>query len=277
MLDVNVKRASNGQLSFSVYRKPTHTDHYLQFSSHQPLEHKLGVFRTLQHRAKHHITNIEDLEEENKHIKKVLTIAGYPAWTWDNPAARKRKDPPSRTQGPTSPHGHVTLPYIQGTSEALARKMKKAGLMVHSRPHTKLRELLVKPKDKSEDMEKSDVVYKIECKECSANYVGETGRLLKSRIKEHQRPSSPVFEHTQDTGHEIDYVTPKVLDRESDWFRRGVKEAIHIEANRSELNRDRGRHHLPAMYRQLIHSRGPGRTSGESHLGPSEGNPGIPQ
>ena len=81
----------------------------------------------MQHRAKHHITNIEDLEEENKHIKKVLTIAGYPAWTWDNPAARKRKDPPSRTQGPVPPLGHVTLPYIQGTSEALARKMKKLG------------------------------------------------------------------------------------------------------------------------------------------------------
>ena len=56
MLDVKVKRNTNGQLSFSVYRKPTHTDHYLQFSSHQPLEHKLGVVRTLQHRTKHHIT-----------------------------------------------------------------------------------------------------------------------------------------------------------------------------------------------------------------------------
>ena len=275
MLDVKVKRNTNGQLSFSVYRKATHTDHYLQFSSHQPLEHKIGVVRTLQHRARHHITTVEDLMEENKHIKKVLAISEYPSWLWDMPAANRRKDN-TTMERPSRPLGHVTLPYIQGTSEALARKMRQAGVMVHSRPHTKLRELLVKPKDKSEDMEKADVVYKIQCKDCDSNYVGETSRLLKTRVKEHQRPSSPVCEHAQTTGHQIDYQKPKVLDRESDWFRRGVKEAIHIEANRSDLNRDRGRHHLSAVYRQLVNSQGPGPTSGESHQGPSGEAPGIP-
>ena len=35
-----------------------------------------------------------------------------------------------------------------------------------------------------------------------------------------------------------------VLDKEDNWFRRGVKEAINIKWTSSDLNRDRGRHHL---------------------------------
>ena len=50
-LDCEVKVGVGGRLFVSVYRKPTHTDQYLRFDSHHPLEHKLGVIRTLYHRA----------------------------------------------------------------------------------------------------------------------------------------------------------------------------------------------------------------------------------
>ena len=52
MLDARIHRSISGKLNFSVYRKPTHTDQYLNFTSNQPLQHKLGVIRTLHHRCK---------------------------------------------------------------------------------------------------------------------------------------------------------------------------------------------------------------------------------
>ena len=40
-LDLLLHRTENGGLKLQIYRKPTHTDQYLNFSSHHPIEHKL--------------------------------------------------------------------------------------------------------------------------------------------------------------------------------------------------------------------------------------------
>ena len=59
------------QLSTTVYRKPTHNDHYLQFGSHHPLVHKLGVIRTLHHRGQ---TVVSDKQEIKDHVKVMMEL-----------------------------------------------------------------------------------------------------------------------------------------------------------------------------------------------------------
>lgn len=258
MLDVKAHRKLDGSLYFTVYRKPTHTEQYLQFDSHQPLEQKLGVIRTLRHRAETYVTNTEDKAKENHHLKKVLSISGYKKWTWDLPSTSARKSHMKNflKSMKVKPKAHVTLPYVQGVSEALARRIRKRGIAVHHKPYTKLRDILVHPKDKTPAMDQSGVVYRIQCKDCQATYVGETERPLGSRVSEHKKDSkSVVHSHIQDTGHQVDFSNTKILSRESNWFRRGVKEAIHISTTEHTINRDRGRHQLPPTYKALFHSR----------------------
>ena len=50
-LDYDVTVQDDGTLNTTVYRKATHTDQYSSFDSHHPLIHKLGVIRTLFHKA----------------------------------------------------------------------------------------------------------------------------------------------------------------------------------------------------------------------------------
>ena len=56
-LDAGVSVKSEGTFGITVYRKPTHTNQYLLFDSHHPLDYKLGVVRTLFHRANTVVTD----------------------------------------------------------------------------------------------------------------------------------------------------------------------------------------------------------------------------
>ena len=251
MLDVKIHRNEGGSLYFPVYCIATHTDQYLAFDSCQPLQHKLGVIRTLKHRAETIVTRKEDLEAEIDHIKKALSISGYPEWTWNQANTTSR--PAQKERNPDAPtkKGSVTLPYIPGLTEKLCRYMRKKGIQCHVKPHTKLRNLLVHPKDPTPPEDRCSLVYLLECGDCDAKYVGETQRKLGVRAKEHQR-QGPVSDHLKEKGHSLDPASAKVLDREGDWYKRGVKEACHIFQQQSDLNQDAGRHLLPRGYRSLL-------------------------
>ena len=75
-LDLLLNRTENGCLKLQIYRKPTHTDQYLNFSSHHPIEHKLSVVRTLLERSQCLVTKIEGRKEEDFHVEKAG--CGYP-------------------------------------------------------------------------------------------------------------------------------------------------------------------------------------------------------
>ena len=68
ILDTLLKR-DNGEVSVLVYRKPTHTDQYLHYSSHHQTSCKESVVSSLLNRAYSIITNKDDLDKENTRIK----------------------------------------------------------------------------------------------------------------------------------------------------------------------------------------------------------------
>ena len=91
---------------------------------------------------------------------------------------------------------------------------------LHTSPvHCTLRQLLVKPKDPVPPDRRKGAVYKISCKDCSYSYIGQTGRSLSDRIKEHKWAVSRVnvddsalAEHVVNSSHEMDWCSAMILD-----------------------------------------------------------------
>ena len=90
-LDTIVKPETDGSLSITVYRKPTHTDQYLQWDSHHLLSAKFSVINTLPHRAKTVCSRPELLQQEMDHLRKALTKCKYPKWALDKVEKRLNK------------------------------------------------------------------------------------------------------------------------------------------------------------------------------------------
>ncbi|XP_072017304.1 uncharacterized protein [Amphiura filiformis] len=257
MLDTKIRKHPDGSLSCVVYRKPTHRDQYLNFRSHHPLQHKLGVVRTLTHRANTIITQDEDKQQELIHIQESFQKCGYEPWVFnvsdnkqqDLQKAKNKNRPPAK--------GNVVLPYIQGVSETMPRLFQAKGIRTHYKPVNSIRQHVVAPKDKTKTDQRSGTVYHITltCDDCDAAYVGESERSLKARLAKHRRPSStssPVAQHVKASKHTIDWNNVKVLDQDSNWYNRGVREAINIHRHPSNLNKDKGRHDLAPVYRNIL-------------------------
>lgn len=86
---------------------------------------------------------------------------------------------------------------------------------------------------------RSLVVYKINCTQCDASYIGKTERILTHRISEHQKqPTSACHQHCQSNpGHRMDYENIEVLDSADNDFKLRIKEMLHIVRNKPELNK----------------------------------------
>ncbi|XP_072046538.1 uncharacterized protein [Amphiura filiformis] len=151
-LDTQITRKPDGTTKLSIYRKPTHTNQYLQFQSHHPLHQKLGVVRTLLDRKDAIVTEEADKEEEEKKINEALTQCGYPSWAIDKVKEQTQKPKTSKnretkdTKDKTK--GSVVVPYVEGLSERMSRVFKKHGFSTAMKPHSTLRNMLVHPKDK---------------------------------------------------------------------------------------------------------------------------------
>ena len=167
-------------------------------------------------------------------------------WCLYDPAKHLRKPPvtleekltktkPTANKEPTQEFkSTVVLPYIKGVSEVLCRCLQQQGVCTVFKSDTTLRSHLVRPKYPLEPTKKDGVAYKIPC-ECDKVYIGERGRAMKERIKEHDRDirlagtqTSAVSEHANETGHLPIWKEVKFIDCDPHWYTRRVKEAIHI-------------------------------------------------
>ena len=197
-LDTMVTR-NNGSLIVNVYRKLTHTDRYLDYSSHHDKQHKISTARTLLHRAAHLPNRNEGKHQEKHQVLDALRNNGYPKIILDEVEkrrARKTEIVPSAEElvrmffenvEPKNNSSYAVLPYINGKSEPMKRLLKRHDIRTTTKPLATLEQHFPSPKVRPLPKKQTNLVYKINCEDCSRSYIGETGRPFERRKKEHKR------------------------------------------------------------------------------------------
>ena len=134
----------------------------------------------------------------------------------------------------------ASIPYVPGVGEKIRSLLSKFDIPIAFRPRQTLRSVLVKKRPSPALVLGS--VYQLTCSDplCDFTYVGETGRLLEERKKEHIRAvreldvdRSEVAKHVHETDHRIAFDDMRCLDREGIWRQRITKEALWSRKTKS--------------------------------------------
>ena len=262
-LDTLVIINGDGSLNTKVYRKPTHTDLYLQLDSHHSIAAKYSVINTLHHRAKAVCSNNQLLKEEEDHLKEVLTGNKYPLWALNRvkiknkttQAQQQRIQPNVNTKGTTcNQKSYMVLPYVKGLSESMKNVGKKHGIQTYFKGGKTIKSLLMTPKDKDHITKKSAIIYRFKFKrvDCEDEYIGESSRTFGERYKEHLKAPSLIYDHHNITGHETSIENFSIVGREDQNLIRAIKEAIYIRVNSPSLNKNIGKYHLPHIWDEVL-------------------------
>ena len=129
-LDTIVLTQPDNSLLTSVYRKPTHTDLYLQWDSHHHLSAKYSVINTLRHRAKTVCSSNHLLKEEEDHLNRALSNCRYPTWAL-NRARMNTMDNSKKKNQTTHNSNNNKKPYIVGLSESCKYICRRHGIEKH--------------------------------------------------------------------------------------------------------------------------------------------------
>ena len=149
----------------------------------------------------------------------------------------------------------MVVPYHQSLSERVKKACNKSGVQVHFKGGQTIKSLLMAPKNKDPITNKSGIIYRLKCSEngCEEEYIGESARTFAEGFKEHQKAPSPIFDHCNISGHNININNFTIVGREDQNLTRAIKEALFIRVNDLSLNRNISKYHLPHIWDEVLH------------------------
>ncbi|XP_068739519.1 uncharacterized protein [Montipora capricornis] len=118
-LDTLVSRKDN-TITIDVYRKATHTDRYLDFSSHHDKRHKISTAETLLHRAIKLPSTPQGKNTEINHVFDALRANNYPSFVISNILKQKFSKPTTHAiPSPEELHMQITIKHYRDDNESM--------------------------------------------------------------------------------------------------------------------------------------------------------------
>lgn len=189
----------------------------------------------------------------------------------------------SRTETETETHQDemkfYSLTNIDGLTQQITKTLKRdyPGIKIANRQHKTIGSLLPSVKDKTPNTEQSNVVYKIDCADCEACYIGMTSTKLKQRISGHRsnlkklktlldkgytnedaevswvREKTALVNHAATMDHNFKLDETNIIDRTFKTNNLHILESCHIYNTNNTVNKRTDTDNLHVAYAGLLH------------------------
>ena len=103
------------------------------------------------------------------------------------------------------------------------------------------------------DLEKKSTM-QIKLNNIALCVIDESARTFGERFKEHLKHPSPIYDHSNTTGHNTTLDNFSIVGREDQNLMRLIKEAIYIRVNSPSLNKNIGKCHLPHIWDEVLNN-----------------------
>ena len=191
------------------------------------------------------ICSKEYLQEEIEHIYKAFEKLRYPKGFLIQQKEKAMRIKRRNDENSNREHGkeertstnkktkrYISIPN-SSKADIISRELEKTNIKITTKTGLKIQEISKTTLSDKNANEKS-VVYEIPCKGCERSYVGETGRGIDVRLKEHRndvkyhRMSNAIVLHIEKCNHLPDWSETRILERNIQKQTRKTLEAAHI-------------------------------------------------
>ena len=199
------------------------------------------------------ICSPEFIDEEFEYIAKIGDMLKYPKNFLDKSLNMARKS--FYRVDPLPPKDHknlLVLPYNQNFTQ-IPHLLKSWNVNVVFSNYNTVKKMLIK---NSPDCA-SGCIYKVPCKECNKYYVGQTGKDLAVRVKQHKysvrtgQTSNALFVHMRDLNHPIDWSNASAMIQCNSFINRNIIESSLIK-NSDNINLSSGMFKLDSFITERI-------------------------
>ena len=234
-LDVMVHRTDRS-FKFAVYRKPTNICSYIHFYSNHSDKTKVAVFSSMFLRALR-VSCPEFLDQELDKIREIARNLKYPAVFIENAFNKARKSFYGLTRSLEFDNSNLLVLPFYPSFNKLPRLVKPLGINVVFKTMGTIRNFLIK----NSPSLKTCCIYEIPCKYCSKKYVGQSGKSLTTRLKQHKydvrrgNMANALFVHVNNNNHAIDWNMAKEILYCRDIVKRNLTESCIIKKECNNL------------------------------------------
>ena len=238
---------TTGQLESTWYSKPTDTGLIMNYHALAPKRYKRSVVTGFVYRIYRACSTWPHFHQSLEKAKRILEQNQYPPAFYD-PLIRQtlqdilgEKEQHQKQQTPDMTNitkKFIKVQYRGKCTEDYARALHKINapctIVMTLR---KMKTALPSLKPPVEKVLKSGIVYEIQCPRCKACYVGQTGRHLQTRLKEHLLRPGPMKKHLNKCDTTITEEQVKILHTTTQGENHLLTlEALHIREKRPSIN-----------------------------------------